>query len=210
MPRQPDSSAPITMKISRCERSQNGAKADPTVPIISRGIWGRSRKAGLARLHQELKRSVEASGTEVQTEYDQHFRRLGETFARGDGLFIFEGKLLPGKRLTAADIGRNTLLQQLVVLPSTVIHLIAGSDAPTNNHSFQIVHRNHDRISQTSSSVRQETLTALAEQLQRLAQAATIPSSPTGFAVANSSDAMEPTNAPNSPPYAESRPLPAG
>lgn len=60
-------------------------------------------------------------------------------------------------------------MEQLVTLQQTVITLLSD-DRGTNNPFANLVHPNHSGIFQSTSSIRENTLSALGEQYQRLLQ----------------------------------------
>jgi hypothetical protein len=75
-------------------------------------------------------------------------------------------------KLTRVGIGRMALLVQLVTLQRTVITLL--SDRHSSGYLGAIVHPYHDRIYNASTSVKQESLSALGHLFQRLSTAAPI------------------------------------
>jgi len=111
--------------------------------------WRSRRKARMERRRNaELLESLEGSGPVLQAEYDNDVRRLGRVFARGD------------------DIGRTAVMEQLVILQNNVITLLTHS-VTKGNHS---IHPQHHAIWRDSTSVRDNTLTALVQQYQRMSQ----------------------------------------
>lgn len=68
-----------------------------------------------------------------------------------------------------AEISRSTLAEQLIKLQGTVISILTG-----NTSISALVHPNHDLLSDTSIAVRLRSMSALAEQYQRMSQAAPI------------------------------------
>lgn len=117
--------------------------------------WRKQRRERReSKANKELNSLVKKSGPDVQNEYDIDFRRLGRVFARGD------------------DIGRNALMQQLLIMQQTVITLLTESRA--HDTLRNVIHPDHDTVYRTSSAVRSDTLCALGQQAQRLAQAAPV------------------------------------
>ena len=139
--------------------------------------WRRDRKERrLQEKNQRLEQTLVKGSSDVQTTYDHDFRRLGPMFARGDGMTppISSSSLLADATLFFADIGRSTLAEQLIKLQGTVISILTG-ETPIS----ALVYPQHDLLSDTSIAVRLRSLGALAEQYQRMSQAAPISAPPT-------------------------------
>ncbi|KAL3473424.1 hypothetical protein BJX99DRAFT_233702 [Aspergillus californicus] len=96
-----------------------------------------------------LQKRLTGNGEAVQDEYDEDLRLLGPVFRRGD------------------STGRESLMQHLIILQSTVISLLRDRQ---NDLSY-LIHPNHNSINQTTKSARNSIVTTLSEQYQRLAQA---------------------------------------
>ncbi|KAF7361035.1 hypothetical protein MSAN_01133900 [Mycena sanguinolenta] len=111
--------------------------------------WRTARTRRMERRRNiELQEMLEGNGPAIQAEYDDDVRRLGKVFARGD------------------ETGRAALMEQMIILQNNVITLL-GHSVVEGNHS---IHPQHKEISRRSRSVRDNTLTALAAQYQRLSQ----------------------------------------
>ena len=138
--------------------------------------WRRDRKE---RRRQEKNRHLEQAlikgSSDVQKTYDDDFRRLGPVFARGDGRTPPTSISSPfaNAMLFFAEIGRGTLAEQLIKLQGTVISILTGT-TPIS----ALVYPNHDLLSDTSIAVRLRSLSALADQYQRMSQAAPISAPP--------------------------------
>ena len=74
--------------------------------------------------------------------------------------------------LQATDIGRSALQAQQIILLQSVIALL--NDSQAHDILGSVIHPNHFTIYNSSTTVRQQTLKSLAEQFQRLLQAAPI------------------------------------
>ena len=138
--------------------------------------WRRDRKERQRQeKNQHLEQALVKGSSDVQKTYDDDFRRLGPMFARGDGMAspISISLLLANAMLFVAEISRSTLAEQLIKLQGTVISVLTG-----NTPISALVYPNHDLLSDTSIAVRLRSLSVLAEQYQRMSQAARI-SAPT-------------------------------
>ena len=74
--------------------------------------------------------------------------------------------------LTMIGIGRSALMEQLIIMQQTVISLL--SNGAVNNVMTNLIHPNHNSVYTSASNVRQQTLSGLGSQYQRLLQAAPI------------------------------------
>ena len=121
--------------------------------------------------NQNLEQALVKGSSDVQRTYDDDFRRLGPVFPRGDGMTspISTSLLLANAMLFVAEISRSTLAEQLIKLQGTVISVLTG-----NTPISALVYPNHDLLSNTSIAVRLRSLSALADQYQRISQAARI------------------------------------
>ena len=139
--------------------------------------WRRDRKERQRQeKNQHLEQALVKGSSDVQKTYDDDFRRLGPMFARGDGMAspISISLLLANAMLFVAEISRSTLAEQLIKLQGTVISVLTG-----NTPISALVYPDHDLLSDTSIAVRLRSLSALAEQYQRMSQAAPVPTTPT-------------------------------
>ncbi|KAJ5279568.1 hypothetical protein N7478_004940 [Penicillium angulare] len=119
--------------------------------------WRQKRKERSAKSENvELKTLLHESSSVVQSKYDTNLQRLGEDFKRGD------------------SIGREALMEHLIVLQTTVISLLRGQ----NINITDLIHPNHSLITRGTKSARDGTISALSQQYQRLAQADPIPRLP--------------------------------
>ncbi|OCK80486.1 hypothetical protein K432DRAFT_404664 [Lepidopterella palustris CBS 459.81] len=100
-------------------------------------------KAAAESLRLEV--CLSTSGPLVQAKYDRDFRYFGSRFSSGD------------------DIARSQLQVQLICIQQSVIMLIQNA---LLSNIFDISYKN---LLNTADSVRQSSITALAEQYQRLA-----------------------------------------
>ncbi|KAL3484705.1 hypothetical protein BJX62DRAFT_218352 [Aspergillus germanicus] len=111
------------------------------------------RKQRADRVHQRrnihLQRSLIGNVGSVQAGFDEGLRVVGPALQKGDG------------------IARETLMNHLIILQSTVISLLRDRQ----NDASRLIHPNHDSIHSTTSSTGDGIITALSEQCQRLAQA---------------------------------------
>lgn len=121
--------------------------------------------------NQHLEQTLVKGSSDVQTTYDDDFRRLGPMFALGGGMTspISISSLLADAILSFAETSRSTLAEQLIKLQGTVISIPTGA-TPIN----ALVYPDHDILSDTSIAVRLRSLSALAEQYQHMSQAASI------------------------------------
>ncbi|KAL3448222.1 hypothetical protein BJX65DRAFT_275333 [Aspergillus insuetus] len=111
------------------------------------------RKQQVDRAHKRknlhLQRSLAGNVGAVQGGFDAGLRTVGSDLRKGD------------------VIARETLMNHLIILQSTVISLLRDGQ----NDASHLIHPNHDSIHSTTSSTRDGIITALSEQCQRLAQA---------------------------------------
>ena len=138
--------------------------------------WRRDRKERRKQeKNQRLEQTLVKGSSDVQTTYNDDFRRLGPMFARGDGMTppISTSSLLADAILFITDISRSTLAEQLIKLQGTVISILTGQ-TPIG----ALIYPQHDLLSDTSIAVRLRSLSALAEQYQRMSQAAPISAPP--------------------------------
>ena len=138
--------------------------------------WRRDRKERQKQeKNQQLEQALVKGSSDVQRTYDDDFRRLGPMFARGDGMTssISAFSLSANAILFVVEIGRNILAEQLIKLQGTVISVLTG-----NTPISALVYPDHDLLSNTSIAVRLRSLSALADQFQRMSQAAPITAPP--------------------------------
>jgi hypothetical protein len=150
------------------------------------------RKQRADRAHQRrnlhLQRSLAGNVGTVQGEFDESLRAVGPALRKGDGMlhthivdstyvYCHSPPVIPLLTLVAVfgtvalGIARETLMNHLIILQSTVISLLRDRQ----NDASHLIHPNHDSIHGTTTSTRDGIITALAEQCQRLAQAKPIP-----------------------------------
>ncbi|RYP45950.1 hypothetical protein DL768_007769 [Monosporascus sp. mg162] len=103
--------------------------------------------------NQALQRLLSGNGAAIQKEYDRDRRRLGDIFERGD------------------DIILNTLKDVLIQLQAIRITQLSGR---RHDDDSRVIHPCHASIIKDSKSARDDTITALAQHYQRLAQASPI------------------------------------
>ncbi|CEL02118.1 hypothetical protein ASPCAL03290 [Aspergillus calidoustus] len=112
--------------------------------------WRKQRvERAYKRKNLQLQKSLAGNGGAVQGGFDYGLTAVGPAFREGDG------------------IARETLMNHLIILQSTVISLLREQQ----NEASHFIHPNHDSIQSTTSRTRDGILTALSEQCQRLTQA---------------------------------------